>query len=725
LKIKSSRLRVRTFNREFLYIRVPKKCTHITGLSPLDDPVPHIFASSLYINLCKMYNLSITTGKIADGFSALLMLCCILMVQSCTAPVQTTASLSSDNGDGTYTNPVINADYPDPDIIRVGEDFYMVSSSFVAMPGIPICHSKDLINWRIIGHAYDSITFRPQYRMENEQTAYSRLCWAPSIKYHDGTYYIGVNIADDGFVMFKSNNPEGPYSMHKFDKRLYDPGFFIDDDGKKYVTHGKTKIYLTRLKNDGTGVLDPNDEGTLIITAPKGYEYLFEGCHTYKRNGWYYIFNPALGYNGVQMISRSRNLYGPYETKVLIDDDINYADAGVHQGGYVETLEGESWAYTFQDRDYMGRCVMLYPMKWEEDWPVVGPEGKPGKGVVTYRKPAVKAKQEITFPQHSDDFSSSKLAHVWEFNHVPRKDKWSLTDRPGYFRIYAQYAKGFEWARNSLTQKVSGPYSTGTVSLDLTGLREGDFAGNGIMGRVMYQLGVRKKADGFWLEMRQGGREGETVVDSLPVKTDKIYLRTEVTKQGSLLFYYSLDNLEYNRLGPEGVSNFWGFLGIRHALCCYNLNKGATGGYADFDYFELESNRRGNHYDAFTEIDFSQYDDREGMKLVRPVAKRPMQFISGVRDGNWLVFNNMCFKQNPQKVTIELQAETPGTVIEIREGSLDGKLIATCPINQNQTPGEWEKQTFEVSGAVKDKSKIYFLFRGQSQGLAIKNFIFY
>ena len=212
-----------------------------------------------------MYNLSITTGKIADGFSALLMLCCILMVQSCTVPVQTTASLSSDNGDGTYTNPVINADYPDPDIIRVGEDFYMVSSSFVAMPGIPICHSKDLINWRIIGHAYDSITFRPQYRMENEQTAYSRLCWAPSIKYHDGTYYIGVNIADDGFVMFKSNKPEGPYSMHKFDKRLYDPGFFIDDDGKKYVTHGKTKIYLTRLKDDGTGVLDPNDEGTLII----------------------------------------------------------------------------------------------------------------------------------------------------------------------------------------------------------------------------------------------------------------------------------------------------------------------------------------------------------------------------------------------------------------------------------------------------------------------------
>lgn len=179
---------------------------------------------------------------------------------------------SSDNGDGTYTNPVINADYPDPDIIRVGEDYYMVSSSFVAMPGIPVCHSKDLINWKIIGHAYESITFRPQYSMQDGETAYSRLCWAPTIRYRDGIYYIGVNIADDGFVMFKSDRPEGPYSMHKFDKRLYDPGFFIDDDGKKYVTHGKTKIYLTRLKDDGTGVLDPEDDGTLILIAPEGYE---------------------------------------------------------------------------------------------------------------------------------------------------------------------------------------------------------------------------------------------------------------------------------------------------------------------------------------------------------------------------------------------------------------------------------------------------------------------
>lgn len=655
-------------------------------------------------------------------FSILFLGCVLMLLQACTS-LQRHVLFSSDNGDGTYTNPVINADYPDPDIIRIGDDYYMVSSSFVAMPGIPVCHSRDLINWQIIGHAYDSITFRPQYRMENEKTAYSRLCWAPTIRYCEGIYYIGVNIADDGFVMFKSSNPAGPYTMHQFDKRLYDPGFFIDDDGKKYVTHGKGKIYLTRLKDDATGVLDPEDKGTLIITAPEGYGHLFEGCHTYKRNGWYYVFNPALGYDGVQMISRSRNLYGPYETKVLIDDDINYAGAGVHQGGYIETAEGESWAYTFQDRDYMGRCLMLYPMKWEDDWPVVGPEGRPGKGVVTYRKPLVKGKHKMNYPQHSDSFDQPELAQIWEFNHVPHKEKWSLTDRPGYFRIYAQHAKGFYWARNSLTQKVTGPYSTGTVSLDLSGLKEGDFAGNGIMGRIMYQFGVRKKGDSYWLEMREGNRdEAEVVVDSLELKDiSRIYLRTETTKEGATCFHYSLDNRVYHRFGPEGVSNFWGFLGIRHALCCYNVMKGNPCGYADFDYFELESAHRGNHYDAFAGVDFSQYDDRHGMKLVRPVAKRPMQFVTELEEGDWLVFNNLRFRTKPGKIILELKAADSGGSIELRRGTLQGEVIASCAVQS--TGGEWSKQSFEVQ-KLKKKEKVYFVFKGSNESLAIKNFIF-
>jgi Beta-xylosidase len=634
--------------------------------------------------------------------------------------------LSSDNGDGTYSNPILKADYPDPDFIRVGDDYYMVSSSFVAMPGIPVCHSKDLINWEIIGHAYDSITFQPQYRMQDNKTAYSRICWAPSFKFYKGTYYIGVNIADDGFVMFQSNKPEGPYTMYKFDKRLYDPGFFIDEDGKKYVTHGMNKICITRLKDDATGVLDPNDKGTQIITAPEGYGRYFEGCHTYKKNGWYYVFNPALGYNGVQMISRSRNLYGPYETKVLINDDINYADAGVHQGGYVETKEGESWAFTFQDRDYLGRCPMLYPMKWVNDWPVVGVEGKPGKGVVTYKKSAIKAKTEMTFPQHSDDFDSTRLAPVWEFNHVPNKEKWSLTDHKGFFRIYSTPAKGFYYARNSLTQKVSGLYSTGTALLDISGLKENDFAGNGILGRPMFQLGARKKADGYWIELRNAFQEGDSVTDSCKIPdTQKNYLRTEVTKEGSLFFYYSLDNLDYKRVGKECSSGFWGFLGIRHALCCYNVVTGnASCGYADFDSFELKSSYRGNNYDAFSGVYFAQYDDRSGMKLVRPQAKRPAQYVSEIKEGDWMVFNNLLFKQKPRRIMVELQSVNPGAIMEIRKGAVNGILVGTCQF-QNTQGNKWGNQSFDINPQkITEKEKLYFVFRGQCEGVQIKSFSF-
>lgn len=637
-----------------------------------------------------------------------------------------TSFFSSDNGDGTYTNPIIRADYPDPDIIRVGEDYYMVSSSFVAMPGIPILHSKDLVNWKVIGHAYDKIDFQPQYSMLDGKTAYGRICWAPTMKYYDGVFYIGVNIKDDGFVMFKSQKPGGPYTMHKFSKPLYDPGLFIDEDGKKYVTHGMNKILITRIKDDGTDVLDTNDDGTLIITAPENYARYFEGCHTYKRNGWYYVFNPAMGYDGVQMVSRSRNLLGPYETKLLIDDDINYAGAGVHQGGYVETLEGESWAYTFQDRDYLGRCPMLYPMEWVNDWPVVGSKGKTTQGVVTYRKPAVKAKSKIEFPQQSDDFDAKELEQVWEFNHVPQKEKWSLTDNPGYFRIYSQSAKGFYWARNSLTQKVSGPASTSTVLLDPKQLKEGDFAGSGIMGHLMYQLGVIKKSDGYFLELHEGGKtiEGENVLNSLKIENQKIYLKTEITKKGSLLFSYSFDDKNFSRFGNELVSNFSGFLGIRHTLFCYNLNNASVTGAADFDFFRIDSKYRGNHYDAFGEIDFSQYDDRSGMQLIRPVPKRPMQYFSDIKQGDWLAFNNLNFARHPDKFKIEIQNAKLGAIVEIRKGDFNGSLIAKCEI-QNMENNIWETKPFDItSKEFKEKEKLFFVFQGQCEGLSVKSFLF-
>jgi beta-xylosidase len=630
-------------------------------------------------------------------------------------------TLSSDNGDGTYTNPIIKADYPDPDIVRVGKDYYMASSSFVGMPGIPILHSTDLINWELIGHTYDSLTFRPAYSMLENKTAYGRICWAPTFKYHKGTYYVGVNINGDCFVMFKSKKPEGPYTMHKFSRELHDPGFFVDDDGKKYVVYGYNTIKIIRLRDDATDIMEENGKGTEIYKAPKEYAHVFEGCHMYKRNGYYYVFNTAKGYDGIECVSRSENLMGPYETRLLLDDDINYAGAGAHQGGFVDTYEGESWAFTFQDRDYLGRCPMLYPMHWENDWPVLDPKAK--KGVVTYKKPAIELQSDLKFPQQSDDFSNTKLKPIWEFNHAPQPHKWSLTDRKGYFRIYSSKAPGFYMARNSLTQKMSGMHSKATVLLDATNLQNGDFAGCGIMGSKFFHIGLRKKSSEYWLELRTGDANSEKLMKSIKIDFSKLYIQTEITREGSINFYYSEDNIEFKVFGAELISNFGYFLGLRHTLTCYNLDTDKVLGFADFDYFKLESDYRGNHYDAFSVVNFDQYDNREGLKLVRRVSKRAIQYFTQIEQGNWLSFNNLKFKMAPKSIKLKVRNVSKNTKLEIRKGNKDGEILANCTIKKTKQHGVWEYQSFKLNTDI-TSTKIYFVFKTSDPKLEIESFFF-
>lgn len=678
---------------------------------------------------------------------------CIAFAANAYSPDGLAVLPSNDNGDGTYTNPVIRGDYPDTDIIRVGEDYYMVSSSFACMPGIPVCHSKDLVNWKIIGHAYDSLTFMPSYSMERQETAYGRACWAPTIRYHDGWFYIGVNLKSDRFIMCKSRKPEGPYKMYPFAEQLYDPGLFIDDDGRKYVTHGQNSIHITELNEDGTEIKTPGDKGTVILRAPEGYSLYFEGCHTYKRNGWYYIFNPSQGYNGYQMVSRSRNLYGPYETRVLLDDDLNYANAGAHQGGYVETAEGESWAFMFQDRDYMGRDMMLFPMGWVDDWPVVGldPDStkmtaelaersgrlKAGKGVVTYRKPAINVKAEMTSPQQSDDFTDKTLKPVWEFSHVPVKEKWSLTERKGHLRLYAMPAKGYEWARNSLTQKIAGYAGSGTAKIDVSNLQKGDFAGNGIMGSTMLQQGVMRTVKGLQVQVRQSKHVNDELVAAkdIPGNTVYVWLRTTVTKQGTVRFSFSLDGNRYESIGKETASGFWRFLGLRYALCCYshtedkdssyyttsNLIK-AKSGYADFDEFIMETKSNGNHYDAFENNDFDLYDDKEGMTLVRPIDYEPRQYLLAERKDNvWVSFFNLHFRRPAKECSIELKARLSNVVLELRDGGADGTVLARFPVKA--TGGKWSVQRFKVA-IPQGRHKITFCCKGNTEQLQLKNFKF-
>ena len=682
-----------------------------------------------------------------------IVLLSLLSILGAQAQGMPTDRFSSDNGDGTYTNPVVRGDFPDTDIIRVGDDFYMISSSFACMPGIPVCHSKDLINWKVIGHAYDSLTFLPSYSMERENTAYGRACWAPTLRYHDGWFYIGVNLKNDRFIMCKSRRPEGPYKMYAFKEQLYDPGLFIDDDGRKYVTHGMNDICITELNDEGTEIKTPGDKGTVILKAPEGYRLYFEGCHTYKRNGYYYIFNPAQGYNGFQMVSRSKHLYGPYETRVLIDDDLNYARAGVHQGGYVETAEGESWAFTFQDRDYMGRDLMLYPMRWVDDWPVVGldpdttqltPELRerighirPGKGVITYRKPAVKAHQERSYPAENDEFDSKTLKPVWEFSHVPIPEKISLNrQRKGHLRLYASPAKGYEWARNSLTQKIVCPASTSTAKVDVSGLGDNDFAGSGIMGSTMLQQGVMRVNGGLQLQIHQSKHVDDQTLDvkEIPADTRYVWLRTEVSKKGTVLFSHSLDGVYFEPFGRETASGFWRFLGLRYALCCYHHTtandsayyntsnlKAAYSGYADFDSFVLESHYRGNHYDVTRLTDFDLYDDKQGLKLIRPEDYVPVQFLQVERPGAWISFFNLHFPHDVKQCRLELKARMSNAVVEIREGGPDGPVLATLPLKA--TGGKWSVQKFKVNIPAGQR-KLTFRLAGDTDQVWLKNFVF-
>lgn len=650
------------------------------------------------------------------------LILCIAFTSFLNVRGQTNAQLlSSDNGDGTFTNPLIYADFADPDIIRVGADFYMISSSMTSMPGIAICHSKDLINWSIIGHVYDSLSISPEYNMSEFKTAYRGGTWAPTIRYHNGKYYVLVwvqkpSAPNDLSLMYIADKPEGPYSLTRFDNvALYDPGLFFDEDGRVYVAHGSNNIMITELTADAK---------TIKVPAKKIYETTYgtylEGSHMYKRNGFYYIFNACLGYNGIEVVYRSKNIYGPYESKVIIDKDgMNYAGAGIHQGGFVELENGESWFFLFQDRDYIGRAPVLQPMRWVDDWPIVGNPENGNKAVSTYKKPTINGTFPLSFTQSSDEFNDSKLKHQWEFNHNPDNNKWSLTKTPGSLQLTSSYAPDFWHARNTLTQKITGPTCSGTVKIDATHLKDGDFGGLAIFGFPYGLIGIKKVGGKQFVVMQYK----DSVIQSIDVKGNVFYLQIEITKQGTALFKYSLDNKRFICFGNELVLEFTTktFLGNKFGLFCYQTIQDNPNGHIDFDWFHLEGNRRGNHYDGFKGVDAALYDDERGTTLFRVLPKRPMQCLSPIHNSAWICFNNIDFKDGASSITLKLTGSTSG-LIEIRRGSLDGKLISSCKINPVSNPSMINSQKFKIQ-KISGLQKLYFIFKNiQPQTLKFYEF---
>jgi beta-xylosidase len=491
----------------------------------------------------------------------------------------------SDNGDATFTNPPLYADYPDPDIIRVGEDFYMASTTFVNSPGLTILHSQDLVNWEIVCHVVDPLDGDPLYDMDGG-TAYRHGVFAPSLRYHNGTFYVVVTPVGQNTRVYYSDDIAGPWQYHELNVGAFDPGFFIDDDGTGYIfTSGSWDGHVT------VHTLNATFSSVVTTTSDVFYYDGIEGCKVIKHNGYYYVFNARPTWESQGgfwlMCSRSTDIFGSYETIINLTEL-----TGGHQGAIVDLPDGNWYGFVMKDSGSIGRMTYISPIFWEDDWPVWGTEAAPNQVPATATKPI--QDKPLMQPATTDHFCSSTLGLQWQWNHNPDNTRWSLTERPGYLRLRPTQSTGLWTARNTLTQKGQGPWSRGEVTLDLQNLQPGDICGFGTLGKYSAHIAVNCDNDAnLFLSMKvlqdtTEGIETETRVASVPIESDMIMLRTDLDfGDDTGLCSYSLDGETWTSLGGEFPLAFdWQtgtFQGEQFAIFCYNPSPGT--GYVDVDSF--------------------------------------------------------------------------------------------------------------------------------------------
>jgi beta-xylosidase len=445
-----------------------------------------------------------------------------------------------DQGDGRYKNPILFSDYSDPDVIRVGKSYYLVASSFHFMPGIPVLESLDMVNWRIISHVFPRLDVDPKYSMIGGNR-YAQGAWAPSIRFHENRYYVYFPTPKEGIFMSSAPSAEGPWTVPKpviSGSGYEDPCPFWDDDGSAYLVHsrvGAGPLILHRMSPDGTKVLD---EGEVIVNDHLTLPTL-EGPKIYKRNGYYYIFAPYGGVGtGSQAVLRSKNIYGPYESRTVLeqgDTDVN----GPHQGGYVETPGGQGWFLHFSHRGGYGRILYLEPVQWKGGWPVIGTpiEGRTaGQPVDVWPKPYIERSVTIETPQTSDEFNTNVLGLQWEWNHNPDDNNWSLKEHPGFLRLKASFSPDMIHARNTLTEQMEYEDFDLTTQIDVSGMEDGQRAGLVMFGVKPSWIGVIK-ADGK-RSIAYASGAGESTIQELTGNI--VQLRMHVENE-HVSYSYSVD----------------------------------------------------------------------------------------------------------------------------------------------------------------------------------------
>lgn len=506
-----------------------------------------------------------------------------------------------DLGNGKYKNPVIFADYSDPDVCRVGEDYYLVASSFDAVPGLPILHSKDLVNWTIVGHA---LMRQPPYE-HFSKTRHGEGVWAPAIRYHNDSFYVYYGDPDFGIYMVRAKDPAGPWTkplLVKAGKGLIDPCPLWDDNGQAYLVHAfagsragiNNILAVTRMNSSGTKALG---EGVIVYDG-RGIDRTTEGPKFYKRNGYYYIFAPAGGVSqGYQIVLRSKNVYGPYRRKLVMHQGKTSIN-GPHQGGWVTTPDGEeSWFIHFRDMEAYGRVTYLEPMKWENDWPLIGRDidgDGVGEPVSTYKKPATGKNYPPDIPQTSDEFNELKLGLQWQWQANPEAT-WAYMTNKGTLRLYAQPlekdTKNYWTFPSILMQKFPADQFQVTTKINFHPVNEGDKVGFIIMGKSYAYLSLTNEANKLQLcyttcEQADNGHE-EKVKTIKIVENQGVYFRVTVKKGAICHFSYSIDGEHFKAVGQPFYATPGKWIGAKIGLFCSSAAMRHESGYADFDWVRV------------------------------------------------------------------------------------------------------------------------------------------
>lgn len=526
-------------------------------------------------------------------------------------------SWSADNGNGTFTNPLFYDEFSDPDIIRVGEDYYLAGTTMHSVPGLVVLHSKDLVNWEFSSYCFDRFDDSDDFNLRNGKEAYGQGIWAPAIRYHNGKFYIFSNINGHGLQVYISDSAKGPWTHHKVNGDIYDLSVLFDEDGKIYAVHKYGNVTVTELKPDLSGPV----EGSSKVVIPEG-NAMGEGHHVYKINGMYYILSADYSPMGRMQCARSKSIWGPYETCVISEREsygyaagwsvgnmgigrplpedgfsfqnnkpngLNLGCATIHQGGIVQAPDGKWWGVSMLDFNAVGRTVCLSPITWVDGWPYFGLEKNLGRSPRTWFKPNDMVKTPQAPYDRCDDFSGKTFKPVWQWNHNPNDKMWSLNkERKGWLRLHSMPAKQLLWAKNTLTQRAIGPVSYTSVKLDASRLKVGDEAGLGAINAPYASLGVVKTDKG--LNLRCYDQNTNKEVWKPLAKSKVVWLRLWGDYDKSQLQYsYSLDGKNWENIGEQMLSPYQlkTFQGVRVVLYAFN-KKELNGGVADFDDFKVE-----------------------------------------------------------------------------------------------------------------------------------------